>query len=326
MKRFLFSVAVAVMAIGFVWQSVSLAADDKYPNKQINWYIHSSAGGGTDIFSRTAALRLRRELGVPIVISTMSGGSGARMLNYLMEQPADGYTINTITNSNLATMARGMADATRDDLIGIARGCYDPQSLVISTKDGGTYKNIEEVMAKAKENPGGVKIGVAHMASIDHVAAHELGKAAGVKFEFVPFDGGGEIIVALLGGVIDMGVLNPSEFMGQYEAGNVKPAVFLVSERLKDFPDTPTAKELGYDVEAATWRGVVVKKGTPDEIVQILRDAFAKSMEHKIYQSYLEDNSMGPESVMIGADWDAFLDQKWPIWKAAMTELGYIKK
>ena len=157
MKRFLFSVAVAVMAIGFVWQSVSLAADDKYPNKQINWYIHSSAGGGTDIFSRTAALRLRRELGVPIVISTMSGGSGARMLNYLMEQPADGYTINTITNSNLATMARGMADATRDDLIGIARGCYDPQSLVISTKDGGTYKNIEEVMAKAKENPGGVK-------------------------------------------------------------------------------------------------------------------------------------------------------------------------
>jgi len=326
MKRLKFGVVVA-LAMGFFWQSATtVLAEDKYPSKQINWYIHSSAGGGTDIFSRTVALRLRRILKANIVISTMSGGSGARMLNYLMEQPADGYTLNSFTNSNLATMARGMTKATREDVIGIVRGCYDPQALVISSKDGGTYKNIEEVLAKAKEAAGTVKIGVAHMASIDHVAAYEFAKAAGVEFEFVPFDGGGEIIVALLGNVIDMGVLNPSEFIGQYDAGNLKPAVFLVAERLEGFPDTPTAKELGYDVEMATWRGVVVKKGTPDAIVKTLRDAFAKSMEHKIYQNYLRDNSMGPESILIGDDWDKFLDQKWPVWQTAMKELGYIKK
>ena len=327
MKRLLFNMSVAVMAMGFMCQSATtVAAEDKYPSKQINWYIHSSAGGGTDIFSRTVALRLRRILKTNIVISTMSGGSGARMLNYLMEQPADGYTINSFTNSNLATMARGMTTASRDDVIGIVRGCYDPQALVISSKDGGTYKNIEEVLAKAKESAGKVKIGVAHMASIDHVAAYEFGKAAGVEFEFVPFDGGGEILVALLGKVVDMGVLNPSEFIGQSDAGNVKPAVFLVSERLKEFPDTPTAKELGYDVEMATWRGVVVKAGTPDDVVKTLRDAFAKSMNHKIYQNYLGDNSMTPESILIGADWDAFLDTKWPVWQTAMKDLGYIKK
>lgn len=326
MNRLKLGVIVA-LAMGFLWQSATtVLAEDKYPSKQINWYIHSSAGGGTDIFSRTVALRLRRILKANIVISTMSGGSGARMLNYLMEQPADGYTLNSFTNSNLATMARGMSTASRDDVIGIVRGCYDPQALVISSKDGGTYKNIEEVLAKAKEGAGTIKIGVAHMASIDHVAAYEFGKAAGVEFEFVPFDGGGEIIVALLGKVIDMGVLNPSEFIGQYDAGNLKPAVFLVADRLKGFPDTPTAKELGYDVEMATWRGVVVKKGTPDAIVKTLRDAFAKSMEHKIYKNYLEDNSMGPESILIGDDWDKFLDQKWPIWQTAMKDLGYIKK
>ena len=150
MKKTLFSVLVAVMAMGFLWQSTAFAADDEYPSKQINWYIHSSAGGGTDIFSRTVALRLRRELKANIVISTMSGGSGARMLNHLMEQPADGYTWNSFTNSNLATMARGNTTASREDVIGIARGCYDPQALVISTKDGCTYKNIEEVLSKAK--------------------------------------------------------------------------------------------------------------------------------------------------------------------------------
>ncbi|MBT8361801.1 MAG: tripartite tricarboxylate transporter substrate binding protein, partial [Deltaproteobacteria bacterium] len=121
---------VVVLAMGFLWQSATtVLAEDKYPSKQINWYIHSSAGGGTDIFSRTVALRLRRILKANIVISTMSGGSGARMLNYLMEQPADGYTLNSFTNSNLATMARGMTTASRDDVIGIVRGCYDPQSL-----------------------------------------------------------------------------------------------------------------------------------------------------------------------------------------------------
>jgi putative tricarboxylic transport membrane protein len=326
MKKFKLGL-VAALAIGFFWQSAtSVVAEDKYPSKQINWYIHSSAGGGTDIFSRTVALRLRRILKTNIIIQTMSGGSGARMLNHLMKQPADGYTINSFTNSNLATMARGNCNATRTDVIGIVRGCYDPQGLVISTKDGGTYKDIQAVIAKAKEKDGAIKVGVAHMASIDHVAAHEFAKAAGVKFEFVPFKGGGEIIVALLGKVVDVGVLNPSEFIGQYEAGNLKPAVFLVSERLKGFPDAPTAKELGYDVEMATWRGVVVKKGTPDAIVEKLRAAFKKSMEHKIYRSYLEDNSMGPESILIGDDWDKFLDSKWPVWKDAMTELGYMKK
>ena len=116
MKRFMLSVLVALMAMGFLCQTAtSVFAEDKYPSKQINWYIHSSAGGGTDIFSRTVALRLRRILKTPIVISTMSGGSGARMLNHLLTQPADGYTWVSLTNSNLATIARGMTKATRDD-------------------------------------------------------------------------------------------------------------------------------------------------------------------------------------------------------------------
>ena len=325
MKRLMLSALVVLMALGFLCQAATTAsAEDKYPSKQINWYLHSSAGGGSDIFSRMVALPLRKILKAQMVISTMSGGSGARMLNYLMEQPADGYTIVTLTNSNIAAIARGTTKATRDDLVGIARGCYDPQSLVISTKS--KYKNIQEVLAAAKESPGKIKIGVAHMASVDHVAAYELGKAAGVKFEYVPFKSGGEIIVALLGNIIDMGVLNPSEFMGQYEAGNVKPVIMLVAERLKDFKDTPTAKELGYDVEMATWRGVAVRKGTPAPIVKKLRDAFKKSMKSKIYKNYLADNSMGPESILTGEEWDAYLNKEMPIWQNAMKELGYIKK
>jgi len=324
MRRLILGTLVLVLAVGFLVQTGAFVqAEDKYPSRQINWYIHSSAGGGTDIFSRTAALRLRRELKTPIVISTMSGGSGARMLNYLIEQPADGYTLVSLTNSNLAAIAQGKTKAKITDLVGIARGCYDPQSFVVSTK--GKFKTIQEIVEFGKSNPGKVKFGLAHMAGIDHVTAYAFAQAAGFKPEYVPFTGGGEIIVALMGGIIDVGVLNPSEFMGQYDAGNVKPVVFLVENRLKEFKDTPTAKELGWDVEMATWRGVAVRSGTPDAIVKKLRDSFQKVMKHKIYQNYLRDNSMGPESILNGEDWHAFINKKYPIWQQAMKDLGYVK-
>ena len=121
MKRLFFGMCVFLIAAGLSIQTGSNAkAEDKYPSKQINWYIHSSAGGGTDIFSRTAALRLRRILKTPIIISSMSGGGGARMLNYMMGKPADGYTIVSLTNTNLATIARGLTTAKSTDLVGIA--------------------------------------------------------------------------------------------------------------------------------------------------------------------------------------------------------------
>ena len=325
MKRLVLGLMVLAMAASLVFQiSSDVNAADKYPSKQINWYIHSSAGGGTDIFSRTAALRLRRILKVPIVISTMSGGSGARMLNHMLDKPADGYTIVSLTNSNLGAMAKGTTKATRGDITGIARGCYDAQSFCVSKK--GRFKTIQELVAFGKKNPKKVKFGVAHMGGIDHLSVYEFAKAAGFEPEYVPFKGGGEIIVNLMGGSIDAGVLNPSEFAGQYDAGNIKPIVFLISNRLKTYPDVPTAKENGWDVEMATWRGVGVKTGTPAPIVEKLRAAFQKTMSHKIYKSYLEDNSMGPDSILTGPEWDAFLDKKWPMWVDAMETLGYKKK
>jgi putative tricarboxylic transport membrane protein len=324
MRRFKLSVIV-LAALGLLWQVATAVHAEEYPSKQINWYIHSSAGGGTDIFTRVVADQLKDILGVPIVVSSMSGGSGARMLNYMMEQPADGYTIVSLTNSNLATMARKNTTAQREDLVGIARGCYDPQAFMFAPAVS-KYKNIEELLAVAKENPGKVKVGITHVASVDHVAAYLLAKAAGVQFEYVPFSGGGEIVVALLGGVVDVGVLNPSEVMGQVEAGNLDAMVVFVEERLDEFKEAPTAKELGYNVEMNTWRGIAVKKGTPEEIVKKLRDAVQQVMQSEKYQKYLADNSMKPSSCMTGEQWDAFMDAEWPLWKEIMVELGYRKE
>ena len=106
---------------------------------------------------------------------------------------------------------------------------------------------------------------------------------------------------------------------------SIMPAVFLIENRLPDFPDVPTAKELGWDVEAATWRGFAVRTGTPEPIVKKLRESFIKSMEGSLYQDYLKSNSMDNSSIQTGEQWDAFLKKEYPIWEQAMIDLGYKK-
>jgi tripartite-type tricarboxylate transporter receptor subunit TctC len=317
-------VLAAVMITGLGWGTAgTLWAADEYPSKQINWYIHSGAGGGTDIMSRMVAMPLRKILKTDIVISTLSGGSGARMLNTLLEAPADGYTIVSLTNSNIATIVRGKTKCKMSDLTGIARGTYDPQSFVVAAN--GRFKTIQDAVAFAKANPEQLKFGITHMAGVDQVSAYQFSKAAGFKPTFVPFKGGGEVVVAVINGTVDLGVLNPSEFASMYDAGKVKPVVFLLEERLESFKDVPTAKELGWDVEAATWRGFGLKAGTPAPIVQKLRESFMKAMGTSMYKNYLKDNSMDEKSIQDGEKWEAFLKKEYPIWETAMKELGYVK-
>ena len=325
MKRF-FGILLAIfVTFGFMFNMITqVNAAEKYPNKQINWYMSPSAGGGTDIMTRTAALRLRRILKVPIVITTLSGGQGARMLNHMIAQPADGYSIYSFISSNLATVARGLTKAKIDDISGIVRGTYDMQSFCVTTN--GRFKTIQDAVKYGKSNPRGLLFGIASMGGIDQITVYEFSKASGCKVEYVPFKSGGQLSVALLNGTVDVGVLNPAEFMGLYDAKKVKPVIFFSDTRAKDFPDVPTAKELGWNVVFANWRGFIAKAGTPEPILNTLEKAFLKSMNHKVYQNYLKNNSMGPEGIMKRKEWNAFIKQEFPVWKKGMTELGYIKK
>jgi len=302
------------------------AAGDQFPNKPINWYTHGSAGGGSDIFSRMAAMPLRKILKVPVIVQNYTGGSGARFMNHMMTLPADGYTLYTAVGTTLSTIARGMTQMKIDDLVGIAQGCYDPQSFCVPT--GGRFKDIQAAVEFGKAHPRKLKFGIAQVGSDDQVSVYSFCKSAGIVPEYVPLKGGSGIVLGLLSHTIDIGVLNPSEFMGQYEVGKIKPVVFLVDKRVKGFPDVPTAKELGWTVKAskATSRGVTVRAGTPEPVMEILSKALVESMDTKLYQNYLESNAMGPDSVTGRKEYDTYLKTEYPVWKEAMGDLGLIKK
>jgi len=326
MHRLWRTLAFGVTLIVLVGFAQATQSAEKFPSKQINWYVPSGAGGGTDIFTRTAALELRRILKVPIVVVNMSGGAGARALDFVARQPRDGYAISSFFSAMVGSIHRGLTKVKFDDLVPLARGTDDPQVLVVRAES--PFKTVEDLVKDAKARPGLQRWGMASAAGIDGVTALAFGKAAGFKVTLVPFKSGGEVTLNALGGHIDVAVGNPSEVGAQVEAKKMRGVLAFSSERVKaeGFGDVPTAKEKGWNLVLSNWRGVVALKGIPPDRAKILEAALLKAMKHKIFQDYLKNNGMPASSVTNAADFGAFIRSEIPVWKESLIEMGIMKK
>ena len=123
----------------------------------------------------------------------------------------------------------------------------------------------------------------------------------------VPFAGGGEAALQLVGGSIDAAALNLTEALAQISRGDLRPLAVMANDRLALLPDVPTTVERGYDVTFSTVRGYVVLKGTPEERIRILEQGLLRAMEHPAYLRYLDGIGLGPETVAGREIWDAQL-------------------
>lgn len=311
--------AAVMMTVGMT--SGAIAADDKFPSKTIDVVTHAGAGGGTDATTRTMMIRGRRALGVDMRVVSRKGGGGAVAMNYINGQERDGYTIMTITPSHLMTIALGKAPITIDDMVGIARATEDTQFLFAKT---GTFKDIKDALAQGKDRP--LKIGGTHVAGIDQVAVTTFAKRAGIKLNYVPYEGGGDLVVGLIGGDIEMGVLNLSEASSQMDAGEVVPLLAMAKKRSAGAPDTPSTGELGIDAYFATVRGFVAMKGVPQDRLDALEAGVVKALNHGTFQAFLSSIGLGPDSVAGAKEWNEQIRSLYKDGQEALTELGFIKK
>jgi len=305
--------------------SFGQTASAKYPSKTIEFVCYSSPGGGTDIFVRTATKALEKILKAQIVVSDLPGGSGTRGTSYVMGKPANGYTWLACTSTISASYYRGSMKYSYADLIPVAMGMNEVQTITVAASS--PYKTADDFIAAIK---GGkvMKYAISNLGSIDHFVAYGVTTALGKglnDFKVIPFNSGGEGLLAALSGSVDVLVGNPSELMGQAEAGKVRILMVLGDKRLADLPDVPTAKEKGIDLVLGTWRGASVKKGTPESIVKTLEGAFRKTFEGEIFKKYLKANLMD-ENWLIGDDFRAFVKRDAEFTKRAIDDLGLAKK
>ncbi|MDN5348319.1 MAG: putative tricarboxylic transport rane protein [Clostridia bacterium] len=264
----------------------SVAKKEDFPAKPLQWIIPFSPGAANDLFVRPLAKVTEKYLGQSIVCDNKPGGSGSTAMSYLLSQPADGYTIVSYTSTMAFHMATGIAPFGVDDLAYIALVGGDSYILAVNSKSN--FKTIKEFVQYAKEHPGEVKIGGPGTKTAPQFVTDVFSELAGIKMKWIPYEGGNEAAVALMGGNIDAIMVTSANIVSQIESGALRPLAISTPKRSENNPDIPTFRELGYDFDYILARGAVVKKGTPKDRITAIESALKKAVEDPEWKDFLK--------------------------------------
>ena len=310
---------VGALALG----GVGALAQEKFPSKTINVVTHAGPGGGTDITTRMMMLRGRRVLKQDMVVVSKRGGSGSAALVYVNKQPRDGYTIMTITQSHIFQILQKKVPVKIEDMVGLARATDDPQIIMVNQNS--PIKTADDLIAASKKATGGLKWGSTFVGGADHVAIHLFCKAAkGIEYTIVPFKGGGDIVTNLVGGNVEVALLNYAEGESQLASGDLRAVCSLSRDPIKSLGGAPTARQAGVDNIASTVRGFACLSGIPQDRVDILSKGLVKAMSHSVYKGYLSNGGMPADSVTGHKEWTAEIRRIHENSVGALTDLGLL--
>ena len=269
MRNLLAGAALALMAL------TGGAQAQDYPDRPIMMMVSYGAGGATDFQARIVTMTAGNEdaLGMPIAIINKPGAGGRVGWNWFATQAEpDGYTLAAYNIPHfIAQSIEGGVEYSADSFEPIANWGADPAVFVVAADS--EMNSMEDAINFAKENPGKLTFSGAGLFVGHHIAALQLEKAAGVKMAYIPTKGGGAAAMkAVIAGEVMAGINNLSDAFRAREAGNVKILGVFDLERNEFLPDVPTMKEQGLDIDNASvnFRGVMVPKGTPPEVIDKL--------------------------------------------------------
>ena len=296
-KRFTFICLISIIAIGLC---LPAAGQAEYPDRPVVILIKAGPGSGADQLARFVANLAPKFLGQSAAVLYKKGGSGAVAQAYLQKRPADGYHLFLDTTTMAIVTARGKVPFTENDWQAIIRLQVDPEGIAVRADS--PWKDFKELVDWTKKNPGQLRWAGVHPVGIDPYTVGLLVEAAGgLDIKYIPTDGANHQVSLLLGKHIDVATLNPQEVKEQAAAGNFRVLGMAHSERLQAFPDWPTFKEQGFDVESHIWRGVFAKAGTPAPVIAKLHDAFNRMRQSPEFIAFMKKSAQldgymgGPE-------------------------------
>ena len=285
-----------------------------------------SAGGGSDLYARTAA-NIIGELGVlgghTITINNKTGGGGAVGDAYTVTKKPDGTTITTYVSAQITSPMITGSGITYEELTPICNLAMDEYTIgVLSTAE---YQTVDEFIEYAKANPGKITVGGSGSGTEDEVCTGLIELYCGVDLEYIAYDSSAEVMTAMLGGHINAGIYNPNEAISQYEAGECTLLAAFGPERISVLPDVPTFTELGYeDVQFQQFRGIFGPGGMSQEAIDYWCDIFSQVIEHEDWtEGYLATNGLTSKFI-VGADFSTFIDNEAAKYEAVLDALGLL--
>ncbi|MBU0462661.1 MAG: tripartite tricarboxylate transporter substrate binding protein [Proteobacteria bacterium] len=322
-KNYVHLSLVLIVSLFIAFSVQAAEKPEGYPDRPIEVVVQYGAGGGSDIFVRNLMMPARGILKTAINITNMTGAAGVKASKYVLSQPADGYTIYNFSPEQLINTAFGRENY-KEEFAPLVQVQQDMSMFYVNPK--AEYQTVQELIAYAKKNPGKVQFTGTTPASPDELIIMRFAKAAGIDIKYIPFDKAPKTHAAVLGGHLDVLHEEPGSVMSLIEAKKLIPIIVFNDKRLEKFPEVPCSVELGYNLTTGRWRGLAVKKGTPQPIIDYLAASLKTAYEKSSYQNYAKESLLDQRyGWKDPAEFGKFWDEEYESVKVVLKELGYIK-
>ena len=243
-------------------------ANTDFPKKNIKIIVPYDAGGGVDITTRILAEAAGKDYfnGHSLIVENMAGGGAVIGQTAVANADPDGYTLLAYTSAVVNNPLLKDVTFTLDSFKTLGMVCFDPEILVVPPNS--PYKTWDEFVAYAKENT--VKVATPGHSTSHHIAAIQLAKEYGLKFEYLHNDSASVQMQQLMGGHCDAAMMAAGETVSQIGDGTIIGLAVGAEERVADIPDVPTFLELGGTMVNGAFRGYACPAGVPDDVYQVL--------------------------------------------------------
>ncbi len=320
-------------AVAFMAAGAAVPAMAWEPSKPVEFVIPAGTGGGADQMARLmqGIIIKHKLMKEPLIVVNKSGGAGAEGFLAVKEAKADPHKI-IISLSNLFTtpMATGVPFNWKD-MTPVAMMALD--QFVLWVKADEPYKNAKDYIAAVKAaGPNKFKMAGTGSKQEDQIITVALEKATGTKFIYMPFKGGGEVAVQLVGGHVNSTVNNPIEAVAQWRSGALRPLCVFDDERMPfkakvtdtmSWNDIPTCKESGVPTDYVMLRGIFMAPGVTADQTKFYVDLMNKVRETPEWKEYLEKGAFNP-TFMTGPAFTKWLGEAEASHRTLMTEAGFL--
>lgn len=250
-----------------------------FPSKPVRLIVTYPPGGSSDLMARIIGQKLNEHWGQPVVIESKPGAAGSIGMEYAARQPADGYTfvIGNLQPASVNPLISKVPYSIDRDFIPVALTTTGPNILVVPASS--PFKTLGDLLAAARAKPGAINFATSGPGSLSHLAAELIMRQANVKMAHIPYKGGGQAIIDVIAGQVQMIVSDALPVAQHLKSGKVRPLAITSAKRSPLFPDIPTFAEGGLQgLAVVNWWGVFLPAGTPQPIVNQLHAGLVKVM------------------------------------------------
>ena len=241
----------------------------KYPSRPIHIIVGFTPGGGNDIIARIVGQKLSESFGQPVIIENKPGGGAIVATEYVAKSPPDGYTLLVGASGamaiNPAVYAKLPYDSVRDFVAVSELGSF-PLILIVNASS--PIKSVAELVAYAKANPD--KANYSSSSAAFQLVTEQFKQKTGAPMQVIPYKGASDSVMAVISGQVTATIADAGPVSSQVQGGQARALAVAAAKRMEDFPDVPTMKEAGADLDAVLWSGIFTPRDTPPLIVRKL--------------------------------------------------------